>query len=189
MTLAILLYNTLYYLFRTLEIVIFEKIKSKLREKEAGNLQQLQQDSSDMFEKSFSQLGGDSLSAMQLSSLLREHLQFDIPAEAILKLPLKAILSDLLNNKSEMYGGSDLNITPSSDVEKFPDWKKEASLSELQELVRDSPCCSLDCTTTDRASCVLLTGSTGFLGRFILLELLLDPHISKVYCLIQNKEG
>ncbi len=120
-------------------------------------------------QKSFSQLGGDSLSAMHLSSLLREHLSLDLPVDVILKTALANIISD---------AGS----TPSG-VAVSHDWAEEASLDSLGLLE-----CSLS-DVPEVSSSVLLTGCTGFLGRFILWELLQDDRITRIFCLAQNKKG
>ncbi len=151
-------------------------------EQESGELQQLEDGS--MLEKSFSQLGGDSLSAMQLSSLLREHLHLDVPAEVILKDTLYNIVIGILKS-GKLIGQNYGNF----GVNNFPNWTEEASSKEFLAEVMNDPCNAMDCTVMETASCVLLTGGTGFLGRFILSELLLDPHITKVYCLVKKKDG
>lgn len=126
----------------------------------------------DMIQKSFSQLGGDSLAAMHLSSLLREHLSLELPVDVILKTPLADIPS----------GVADFKRTASQD------WAEESSLDWLDQDT-DTTCeCSL-CDLPEFSTSVLLTGSTGFLGRFILWELLQDTRITKIFCLAQNKKG
>lgn len=170
---------------RALEIIVFEKIKEKLQSKKETEAccDSVDNGNADgMFEKLFVQLGGDSLSAMHLSSLLREHLNLEVPVEDILNKPLGTILSDLLDMTLEAHVGGD-------HMTECCDWESEASVdSLLVDIMENSQCC-LDCDLPERASSVLLTGSTGFLGRFILWELLLNPQISKVFCLIQNKGG
>lgn len=126
-----------------------------------------------MAKSSFSQLGGDSLSAMHLSSLLREHLSLELPVDVILQKPLEDILSS-----SGVAGGEGKS---SGAQAMCHDWVKEASLESVQESsLLDVP---------DVSSCVLLTGCTGFLGRFILWELLKDARITRIFCLAQNKNG
>lgn len=128
---------------------------------------------SDMIQKSFSQLGGDSLAAMHLSSLLREHLSLELPVDVILKTPLADIPSGVAGFKGTANA-------------KSQDWAEEASLDWLD---LDASCeCSL-CDLPEFSTSVLLTGSTGFLGRFIMWELLQDTRITKIFCLAQNKKG
>lgn len=119
-------------------------------------------------EKSFSQLGGDSLSAMHLSSLLREHLSLDLPVDVILKTPLASIMSGACGVKG---------------AHVHHDWAGEALL-DLLELDTSPPC-----DAPEVSSSVLLTGCTGFLGRFILWELLQDSKITRIFCLAQSKKG
>ena len=164
---------------------MLEKIKKKLKAKEEGEdccESAENRNDDEMFGKLFSQLGGDSLSAMQLSSLLREHLNLEVPVETILKKPLRAIFSDLLDMTLETHIDGDPMTMCCS-------WESEASLDSLLAEIIENSQCILDCDASNRASSILLTGSTGFLGRFILWELLLNSQISKVFCLIQNKEG
>jgi acyl carrier protein len=121
--------------------------------------------------KSFSQLGGDSLSAMHLSSLLREHLSLDLAVDVILKTPLANIMSDIC-------GGRGVCV--------HYDWTEEASLDSAgldtssQRSLSEVP---------EMSSSLLLTGCTGFLGRFILWELLQNTKIARIFCLAQNREG
>lgn len=124
---------------------------------------------------SFSQLGGDSLSAMHLSSLLREHLSLDLPVDVLLKTPLVSIVSDVCRTAKG---------TPAVGSH---DWVGEASLDSL-DLDINPQCCSLY-DVPEISSSVLLTGCTGFLGRFILWELLRDSKIATIFCLAQSKKG
>ena len=168
---------------RALEIIVFEKMKEKLQAKEVpeAHCESVENKSDvDMFEKLFSELGGDSLSAMHLSSLLKEHLNFEVSVVTILKKPLRTIFSDLLDMTLETRVDGD-------PMTMCCNWEIEASVDSL--LAETMEHCSLDCHPPERASSILLTGSTGFLGRFILWELLINPQITKVFCLIQNKGG
>ena len=124
------------------------------------------------FKKSFSQLGGDSLSAMHLSSLLREHLSLDLPVDVILKTPLADVISDACGVKGAPV---------------HHDWSEEASLDSLglDTILQ----CSSPRDVPEVSSSVLLTGCTGFLGRFILWELLQDSKITGIFCLAQNRKG
>ncbi len=128
--------------------------------------------------KSFSQLGGDSLAAMHLSSLLREHLSLEIPVDAILTQTLGRIISDISESSSI-----------SSSVAMVHDWKSEALIDSL--LLDDCRSQSHDSSSdpSEISSSIFLTGCTGFLGRFVLWELLHDSQIARIFCLIQNKNG
>ncbi len=92
--------------------------------------------------------------------------------DAILKTPLAELMSNISNGE----GPSVVSI----------DWTKEASINSLgldgyqHRPLSDVP---------EVSSSVLLTGCTGFLGRFILWELLLDSRITQVFCLAKRRDG
>lgn len=153
--------------------MVFEWLKAQLNQTSEGDTrgQSLDQD---MLHKSFSQLGGDSLAAIHLTSLLREHLSLDVPVDVVLKTPLASILTDVTSEKRPPVIAS-------------YDWAQEASLDSLElSACQESPPLSQG---TEFASSVLLTGCTGFLGRFILWQLLQDKQIARIFCLTQNKDG
>lgn len=154
-----------------MEVVVFEIIQRCL-----GSLKECTKEDHEMIQKSFSQLGGDSLSAMHLSSLLMEHLSLEIPVENLVKKPLEVIIADI----------SSANETPPV-APNIHNWESEASIDSL--LLNDYKCASPVDYSKRSSSSVLLTGCTGFLGRFILWELLQDTRIVKVFCLVQSKEG
>ena len=98
------LYDCFGIIYRPLEIVVFEWMRDQLHQgpgktKAFSNERGLD---CDMIQKSFSQLGGDSLAAMHLSSLLREHLSLDLPVDVILKTPLADIPSGADNFRGDM---------------------------------------------------------------------------------------
>ena len=154
--------------FRPLEIAVFKWIQEIFQstDHEVSSKQGLD------YNKSFSQLGGDSLSATHLSSLLREHLSLELPVDVILKTPLAELVTSIPSAK----GPSTASI----------DWVKEASIDSLG--LDDHPQRPLS-DVPEVSSSVLLTGCTGFLGRFILWELLLDSRITQVFCLTKEKNG
>ncbi len=144
-----------------------------------------------LLELTLGQLGGDSLAAMRLSGLLREHLQTDITADFILQQRLGKVL--------ESVGGS--RIDGKNIGEQFPGfaddvhevegicWGDEISMDDLG---LESLCQGQGTTRRREAiqgAVVLLTGATGFLGRFILLELLQNRRCNRIYCLVKEREG
>ena len=131
---------------------------------------------------SLTQMGGDSLSAMRLSNLIKKHLLLDISAVDILKESLSNILQSLIIS---LTGQASYNhITPSPQSSLNIDWDKEIDTSFLSSIESSSP----DGDGSDNRT-VLLTGATGFLGRFILWELLDCDKIVKVYCLARSLSG
>ena len=172
------MFSFMLFPYRPLEIMVFEWMQKQLQppsdKEEIAAVQKEEMAVSreidrDKAQKSFSQLGGDSLSATHLSSLLKEHLSLEVAVSVILKTPLAGIVSDLLHGSSST---------------ETPNWASEATL----ELDTAEPCSLLN-DLPEVASSVFLTGCTGFLGRFILWELLKDTTITKVFCLAQSKKG
>ena len=133
----------------------------------------------------FSQLGGDSLAAMRLSGLIREHLNADVTVEIILKQPLREALEVITQCLTTHHNPS--GVKDSNQKGTLIQWGEEVSLEglELEACVQ----LSQRDRKGDEGLSVFLTGATGFLGRFILLELLQNQQCDRIYCLVQNKEG
>lgn len=160
--------------YRPLEVVVFKWMEEKLQSDDDRETSGKHGLDHERMHKTFSQLGGDSLSATHLSSLLREHLSLDLPVDILLKTPLVEIMSNVSSKNR-----------PSATS---TDWGKEASIVSL----------GLDRTqgewpplsgVAEVSSSVLLTGCTGFLGRFILWELLQNSQVTRVFCLAKMKDG
>ncbi len=135
---------------------------------------------------SLTQMGGDSLSAMRLSNLIKKHLSLDIPAVNILKEPLSVLLQSLMVSLTGQATSYKNGVTKSSQPAAAIDWDNETDLSFLYNLLPSS--CD-DVGNDNNGVIVLLTGATGFLGRFILWELLCCDKIVKVYCLARSSTG
>lgn len=134
---------------------------------------------------SLTQLGGDSMSAMHLSNLLSSHFHLEIPALTILKEPLANILlivSNALSHNSNPF-------TTSQAVSAAVDWDEEIDISFLENMSTDSNAVLPKSTSSSDHAVVLLTGATGFLGRFLLWELLNNSNVEKVYCLVRNSSS
>ena len=128
------------------------------------------------------QLGGDSLTAMRLSGLLKEHLSIDISAQTILSWSLGRVLEMI---SPQAHGTGHEGMTQrTSDVSEV-DWDEEVSLKFLKGYSQHGGGRS----TAGQPVTVLLTGATGFLGRFILLTLLQSTAVDKVHCIVQWKNG
>ena len=122
---------------------------------------------------------------MHLSALIREHLHTEVSAEVILKQPLGKVLEMTGGPEFEppcvtMATGMDREI---GSLEEDIRWESEISLDDLG--------LSASAASFHRRKdvTVFLTGATGFLGRFLLLELLQNKQCSKVYCLVKTREG
>lgn len=129
---------------------------------------------------SLTQMGGDSLSAMHLSNLLKQQLSVELSAHVILKQPLCNIFQHIVSALSGEVDDIILHNQIDHVTHSHVNWEEEIDISFLRGVA------SPDDTTTvesERERVVLLTGGTGFLGRFILWELLNSKRVSLVYCL------
>lgn len=122
---------------------------------------------------SFTQLGGDSIAAMKFASLIEEHFNRQVSVQAIMVEPLQNILQ-LVVNKPISFDASSPSIN----------WSKEVLLDFVTHHQKDSTS-----SAQSEAKTVFMTGATGFLGRYILLELLKNPKCHLVYCLVRNTIG
>ncbi|BBZ26324.1 oxidoreductase [Mycolicibacterium madagascariense] len=136
----------------------------------------------------FTDLGGDSLSALTFANLLHEIFEVDVPVGVIVS-PASDLASIAAYVEAERAGGSkrptydavhgrDATEVHARDLtlEKFID---EATLSAAPALPGPA----------GEVRTVLLTGATGFLGRYLALEWLerMDLVDGKVICLVRAK--
>jgi fatty acid CoA ligase FadD9 len=135
----------------------------------------------------FTDLGGDSLSALTFGNLLHEIFNCDVPVGVIVSPAndLQAIASYIEGERhgskrpsfSSVHGRDAVEVHASElTLDKFID---EATLAAAPELPGPAP----------EVRTVLLTGSTGFLGRYLALEWLerMDLVDGKVIALVRAK--
>lgn len=135
----------------------------------------------------FTDLGGDSLSALTFGNLLRDIFDVDVPVGVIVSpasdlASLAAYVEDQRSgSKRPTFGsvhGRDAVEVAAADLtlDKFLD---EATLAVAPSLPGPS----------EQVRNVLLTGATGFLGRYLALEWLerLAPVDGKLICLVRAK--
>ncbi|MGB3896775.1 MAG: carboxylic acid reductase, partial [Mycolicibacter sinensis] len=135
----------------------------------------------------FTDLGGDSLSALTFGNLLRDIFDVDVPVGVIVSpasdlASLAAYVEDQRSgSKRPTFGsvhGRDAVEVAAADLtlDKFLD---EATLAAAPSLPGPS----------EQVRNVLLTGATGFLGRYLALEWLerLAPVDGKLICLVRAK--
>lgn len=135
------------------------------------------------------QLGGDSMAAMRLSGLIREQLQVEVTADVILHQPLGKILEVISGGRLDGKGYGSEYLGGSSDISgKAICWEEEISLDGLglEDLLLQG---QKERTDTDAQSTVFLTGATGFLGRFVLMDLLHSQQCGRIFCLVKEREG
>lgn len=134
----------------------------------------------------FFELGGDSLAAIRLIAAINATLNIDLPVRALLHAPSPRSLSQLLERDTlpttdprvTSVHGSNTTVVHAGDLtlERFLD---DATLAAAAGL----PAPSTEVRT------VLLTGATGFLGRYLLLELLKQLELvdGRLICLVRGK--
>ena len=132
------------------------------------------------------QMGGDSLTAMRLSNLIKKYLFQDVPAMMILKKPLNIVLEHLVAAlSSETDRSLSGNVIDSNFAEV--NWDEETDVS----FIRSMPfvCNYTPESLHGKKVVVLLTGATGFLGQYLLWEILMSDQVIKVICLTRRLSG
>ncbi|MDT5230531.1 MAG: fatty acid CoA ligase FadD9, partial [Mycobacterium sp.] len=137
----------------------------------------------------FSDLGGDSLSALTFANLMHEIFDIDVPVGVI------------ISPATDLQGIADYIQTQRQPGAKRPTFASVHGRDVSEVHARDVKLDKfIDATTLTTAPTlprsgaqvrtVLLTGATGFLGRFLALELLerLAPVGGKLICLVRAKD-
>lgn len=120
----------------------------------------------------FFDLGGNSLLAAQLVSLLAATLSLDLPVRCVYESPTIATLAQALQTLQQSGGSVPMALTDLS-AQPIPNPPAIAR--------RQRPLGDLQAPQT-----VFLTGATGFLGAFLLHELLHQTQ-ARVFCLVRAK--
>jgi amino acid adenylation domain-containing protein/thioester reductase-like protein len=122
----------------------------------------------------FFDLGGHSLLITQLLAQVRSTFQMDLSLRQIFEAPTIAELAEIIEN-------SRTGTPPTSVV--TVDWKAEVCLDPAIYLL-DEPSQTTIAQQTSNPSRIFLTGATGFLGAFLLHELLQQTQ-AHLYCLVR----
>jgi thioester reductase-like protein len=118
----------------------------------------------------FFHLGGNSLLAVQLANQISDTFQIELPLNHLFEAPTIATLSRILE-QLQKEGASGV---PSAEL----DLASEAVLDAEIQLKEGEIC------PVTQPQDILLTGATGYLGTFLLHELLHQTQ-AKIYCLVR----
>jgi thioester reductase-like protein len=119
----------------------------------------------------FFQLGGHSLSAVQLIAKIRDELSLNLPMQSIFQHPTIFQLADfILSWQEDTRAGQD-NEVSRLDQDIF--LEKDISVKHLFSL-------------KEPINNLFFTGATGFLGAFLLKDILVNYKNAKVYCLVRE---
>ncbi|KAL3446441.1 putative NRPS-like enzyme [Aspergillus insuetus] len=126
----------------------------------------------------FFALGMDSLQVLRLSRAIQSALGVSVPQGVIYKNPSLELLAKQLCTYDAANGEADRTAMMMRMLQSY-----ERQVDELASNTPDAgqpmPC----------APVIVLTGSTGTLGTFVLDELLSNPDVSHIYCLNRSQDS
>lgn len=121
----------------------------------------------------FFALGGHSLLATQLMAAIRETCRIDLPVSKLFDVPTIAGLAQAIEN---LHGNEQAPAVPADSV---VDLHAEVNLDAEIAPEPGAPLAS-----SDEPAAILLTGVTGFIGAFLLHDLLRETKAT-IYCLVR----
>ena len=135
----------------------------------------------------FTDLGGDSLSALSFSNLLRDVFDIDVPVGVIVS-PANG-LRELADYAAAQQNSGSLRPTFASVHSEQRALADDLTLAKFIDAQTLDTAGNLPATT--RQQTVLLTGANGYLGRFLCLEWLerLDRTGGTLVCIVRGRDG
>ncbi|NDJ19426.1 type I polyketide synthase [Myxacorys almedinensis] len=126
-------------------------------------------------ERSLHDLGLDSLMAVELTSLIRTDLQVDLPVRALIEDPSIANLAALLAAQLNPEGAKPEETTV---LDLSAEAVLDPSINPANAIIQPAIA----------PTSILLTGATGFLGAFLLHDLL-EQTQAEIYCLVRSTDA
>lgn len=125
----------------------------------------------------FFNLGGHSLLAVQLTSKISQAFKVDLPLPYLFQSPTIAGIARAIRQAPQTRGQS---LALKTDLEN-----DQRDQQHLAAILKDFPSVSLNAGDMLMGiESILITGMTGFLGSFLLNELLRQTH-AQIYCLVR----
>ena len=121
----------------------------------------------------FFHIGGNSVLLVRMQAVIERKLGVSIPLVHLFSAPTLREMANCIENKSETPLLS--SIDWDAETEPQPDWKETVTVDPEARLV-----------SVPRV--VVLTGATGFLGLYLLEQLVSDPRVEKVHCIAVRRE-
>ncbi len=131
-------------------------------------------------EDSFFELGGHSLMVMHLVARIRTALGVELPMETLFRCPRLQMLADAVDEARAAAAPAPAP-EPTADASAELAAVRAELAARCAAIPRPGPRAEADRNT------VLLTGATGFVGRFVLAALLADG--ARVVCLVRGGAG
>ncbi|KAL3470486.1 putative NRPS-like enzyme [Aspergillus californicus] len=126
----------------------------------------------------FFALGGTSLHVARLVARVNQLLDISLRVASIFESPT---LESMSTEVTKLCNG----VRPADGVVEVPPWVQDASIG-LDLKAHDLPLPNWESEFEGR---VFLTGSTGFVGAFLLMDLLAHPHVKAVACLVRAENA
>jgi len=146
------------------------------------------------------ELGGDSITATKLTSQVAEFTGINIPLHELFNKPTAAGMSIFVNNtlNPPVKSTNSLKDHKNSNQDKLVNEPELGfDYDEIVKTMEIDSTLNIDINieklgqtacNPDKPKAVLLTGATGFLGSYVLRELLVKTN-AEIYCLVRVKKG
>lgn len=133
-------------------------------------------------DSNFFDLGGNSLLLLKLQAEIKKAFGIKIELSDLFKVPT---INNLVNQLQEVAQDATHIIQKSALRQGSIDWVAETALDAnlLAPVLTAKHNGSRSRSTNRKALTIALTGSTGFLGRSLLRELVRDPDVARIHCL------
>eukprot|EP01125_Pyxidicula_operculata_P019471 TRINITY_DN7076_c0_g1_i2.p1 TRINITY_DN7076_c0_g1~~TRINITY_DN7076_c0_g1_i2.p1 ORF type:complete len:1164 (+),score=133.05 TRINITY_DN7076_c0_g1_i2:1964-5455(+) len=164
-----------------------------------------------IMKESFINIGGDSISAITLTKLIKDDFGLNIPViplftcDSLEKLE-RLIYESTNNSGSDIISKAQLELADNINHRNSVDWEQESKLSpnlkyhtqsEIRSLITDVEYTSLK-ENIDKTNDILVIGATGYLGPFLVSDIInfvenLQPNDQSpcpvVYCLVRGDDA